>query len=62
MPHIASPGASCSKLTASVKISNVNITNTLLFFLLEKCENIFKICNAKILTFFQQKITAYLIM
>ena len=35
-----------------VKISNVNITNTLFFCCWKKCENFF---TAKILTFFQQK-------
>ena len=50
-------GASCSKLKMSlVKILNINITNSY-FFVGNSL-----ICTAKILTFFQQKITVYLIM
>ena len=56
----------CFKLTTSLlnvllNFSNVNITNTLLFFV-EKMLKSFAVQLQKILTFFQQKIIVYLII
>ena len=50
-------GPSCSKLTQFVKISNMNITNTLLFFVEKKSY----LLNKNVI-FVQQKITVYLLL
>ena len=60
MKQLWKPGAGCSKLTTSLVNVSLKFKTLILqihcYFLLEKCE------LQKILTFFQQKITVYLIM
>ena len=58
------PGPGCSKLTTllvneTLKFSNVNISNMPVFFV-EKMREAFAL--QKLLTFFQQKISVYLVI
>ena len=64
----ATPGPSCSKLTTSLVNVSLKFQTLILqihcYFLLKKCENPLycKGLVQRILTFFQQKITVYLLL
>ena len=59
-----SPGPSCSKLTTSLVNETLKfqtlISQICQYFLLKKCEKLFAV--QKLLSFFQQKISVYLVI